>query len=364
MTKREIKKETTEALLYGSLILGAGGGGSLEGGRETIDAAFKVGTPTIIDAEDLEEQEGIVVTTSAVGAPAAKEQFVKPEDYNRIMELMEKEIDEPLVAYLTNELGGGSTFNAFIQSASTGIPMLDAACNGRAHPLGTMGSIGLSENSEYLSVQTAVGGNPATNHYIELTAKGTVQKASELVRSAAVQAGGVVVVARNPVTLDYVKDYAAMGALSQAQQVGEAFLRGGTPEEKIDLVAQTLKGKVIFEGKIQDFVLKTEGGLDVGSFKVKDKGSEYEMHIWNEYMACNKNGERIWTFPDLLMTFDTETGEPVTSATLKEGQDIRVLGVPMEELTLGAGMFEKSGYERIESVLGIDMVPYVTEILR
>lgn len=362
--KREIKKETTEAILYGSLILGAGGGGSLEGGRETIEAAYDIGIPTIIDASDIEDDSGTIVTTSAVGAPAAKEQFVKPADYNRIMDLMNEEVDAPVVAYLTNELGAGSTFNAFIQSATTGVPMLDAACNGRAHPLGTMGSMGLSEDPTYQAIQTAVGGNPETNRYVELTTKGTVQQTSALVRAAAVQAGGVVVVARNPVPLSYVKEHAALGSLTIAQKTGEAFLAGETPEDKINRVAEELKGEVLFEGSVSGFELTTAGGLDEGFFEVEHEGSTYKLYIWNEYMACDKDGERIWTFPDLLMTFDADTGEPVTTAHLKEGQNVRVLAVPRDQLSLGAGMFERSGYEQVESVLGIDMVKYIEDVIR
>ena len=364
MAKREIPKESMEALLYGSLILGAGGGGGLEVGQETIEAAYQTGKPTIISVDDIDSsEEGIIVTTSAVGAPAAKEQYVKPEDYNRIMERMSLEIDEPLIAYITNELGAGSTFNAFIQSASTGIPMLDAACNGRAHPLGTMGSMGLSEKEKYETIQTAVGGNPAIGNYVELTTKGSVQKTSALVRAAAVEAGGVVVVARNPVSLDYIKEHAALGVLTQAEEVGRAFLNGQTPEEKIAFAAKELKGEVLFEGEIVEFELKTEGGLDVGFFQVEDNGFRYKVYIWNEYMACEKDGERLWTFPDLVMTFDCESGEPVPSSSLKKGQHIRVLAVPRSELRLGAGMYEKSGYERIEAVLNIEMISYLQDIL-
>lgn len=364
MVKREVTYESMEALLYGSLILGAGGGGSLKDGRETIAAAFEAGTPTIIDVTDFENKDGIVVTTSAVGAPSAKDQFVKPADYNRVVELLEKELDRPLVAYLTNELGGGSTFNAFIQSATTGIPMLDAACNGRAHPLGTMGSMGLSEDEDYVSIQTAVGGNPANNNYVEIVTKGSVQKTSALVRAAAVQAGGVVVVARNPVSLEYVSENAALGVLTQAEKVGTAFLTGLTPEEKLANVAEELNGTVLFEGAIDNFEFVTEGGLDVGSFTVKNQESVFKMSIWNEYMTCDKDGKRIATFPDLLMTFDVDTGEPVTSAKIQEGQSIRVLFVPQKQLHLGAGMFERSGYERIEEVLDIKTVPYVTDVIR
>jgi len=45
--------------------------------------------------------------------------------------------------------------------------VIDAVGDIRAHPTGDMGSIGLA-NSPEPTIQTAAGGNPATNAYIEL----------------------------------------------------------------------------------------------------------------------------------------------------------------------------------------------------
>lgn len=368
MKTEPIRKEMIEPLLIGGAILGGGGGGSIEGGRETAMAAFSYGTPQMIAIEDLQDPDDIIVSVSAVGAPAAVDQFVKAEDYNRVVELMAKELPKKPVALITNEMGGGSTFNAFIQSASLGIPMVDAACNGRAHPLGTMGSMGLSEKAEYTSTQTAAGGDPAVNQYMEVVAKGSVKRTSSIIRSAAVQAGGLVVVARNPLPVSYIKEHAAIGSLTQALEVGKAYLAGDSPLEKIDNAVKFLGGKRICSGPVSEFELQTIGGLDVGSFTVAANATEYKMTIWNEYMSLNelKTG-RIYTFPDLLMTFDAATGVPVTSAELarkRKSLEIVIIAVPYKKLLLGGGMFEKSGYEAIEKAVGAEILSYVQELIR
>lgn len=361
--KRKIEQGEIESLSYGSIILGGGGGGSCQSGLDAVKASFEIGSPTIIDMEDLDEEDGMVLTASAVGAPAAKEQFVKTEDYNRIIELIERETGKKPAAYITNEIGGGSTFNAFIQSSKTGIPMLDAACNGRAHPLGTMGAMGLNENKEYMTVQTAAGGNEKLGNYVEIVVKGSVSKTSSLVRSAAVQAGGLVVVARNPVSIDYVRKNAAIGAISKAGKVGSAYLKGNTPLEKIENAVSVLNGSIVCRGKVEEFTLNTENGLDLGSFKVSDGRSSFKMYIWNEYMALEKDEERIYSFPDLLTTFDAETGIPITSADVKEGMEIIITGVRHNNILLGSGMREKSGYKSIEDVTGIEMLSYASDLV-
>ena len=365
MSVEAINYQDMQALLYGSLILGAGGGGSLKSGQETIEKAFSIGQPTIIKIDDLmSNPEANVVTTSAVGAPAAKEQFVTGEDYNRVVTLMQEKMTEPIDAFVTNELGAGSTFNAFIQSASTGIPMIDAACNGRAHPLGTMGSMGLSENESYATIQTAVGGNPETNKYLELTAQGSVAITSSLVRQAADQAGGLVVVARNPVTASYVKDNAAIGALTMAIELGKSYLAGREGPDRVHQAADYLEGKVVVTGIISQLELTTAGGLDTGYLVVEEDGHQYKMHICNEYMALDIDNERQSTFPDLLMTFNSENGQPITSAELQEGQHISILHVSFDKLILGSGMYEASGYKAVEQLLEIDLLSFIDPIIR
>jgi hypothetical protein len=359
----KIDESKIEALAIGGLVLGGGGGGGMAHGIENAMLSLADGhQPEVIAVEDLPEG-ATVLTISAVGAPSSTEQYVVAEDYVKIIELLEKNYDLKVDALITNEMGGGSSFNAFIPAALKGIPMVDASCNGRAHPLGTMGAMGLAETTGYVTQQSAVGGNPETNKNVEIVTQGSVNATSTLVRQAAVEAGGLVVVARNPVSKEFILENAAAGTLSQSFEVGAAHIAGETPKEKVENVANYLGGTIICQGKVEDFDLKMAGGLDEGKFTIQDQ-DEYTLYIWNEYMALDKNGERQNTFPDLLMSFDQETGLPITTAELQEGQEIFVLQVPHQKLNLGAGMYEASGYERIEQVLNIEILPYVQEILK
>lgn len=43
--------------------------------------------------------------------------------------------------------------NGRFQSAVTGIPVVNSACDGRAHPTGVMGSMDLESDPEYHSIQ-------------------------------------------------------------------------------------------------------------------------------------------------------------------------------------------------------------------
>ena len=356
-----ITREMIEEFAIGGLILGAGGGGSKEMGLSAGYAALEYGEPRMIPVEELKDDD-IVVTISGVGSPASKGAYIDNSYYNRILEMITEELGQKPAALIPSEMGGSSSFGPFIASAINGIPALDAACNGRAHPLGTMGSMGLNETKGYRTVQVAMGGDQSTDHLVEMTAKGSVPDTASLVLSAAIRAGGLVVVARNPVPVKYVREKAAVGCYSHSLKVGKAHMSGTTALEKITNVAEVLDGRILCQGEIRDYKLETRNGLDVGGFSVHSDKT-YKVSFWNEYMAIDSEGERLYTFPDYMMTFDLETGEPITTANIAEGIKVAIVTAPRSSLILGGGMYEASGYRAVEEATGLPMLPYVQDLI-
>lgn len=354
----QINKKTIEELGYGGVILGCGGGGSMAEGVELAETALELNTPKVISIDELEDEE-LVVTISAVGSPSSTEKYVSNEGYNRILELITEQLGKKPAALITNEIGGASSFNPFITAAMNDLPILDAACNGRAHPLGAMGAMGLSEKAGYVTDQSAVGGKTETNAYVELVTKGSVRNTSSIVLAASIAAGGLVVVARNAVSIEYAKGHAAVEALSFSQNLGQAYLNGTTVDEKLLNVVNFLNGEIVVEGIIENYVLETTNGLDVGTFFV----GSHQLRFWNEYMTLDIDGVRKYTFPDFIMSFDKNTGMPITTAEIENGIEVVILASSHHNLLLGAGMFERSGYEAIEQALGVDILSYVQDLI-
>ena len=65
---------------------------------------------------------------------------------------------------------------------------------------------------------------------------------------------------------------------------------------------------------VSEFELVTKGGFDVGRVVVEGA----EMTFWNEYMTLERGNERLYTFPDLIMSFDRTSGMPITTAEIKK----------------------------------------------
>lgn len=352
MEKIRLDKETVEYAVYGGAILGGGGGGWIEDGLQIGRLALEVGQPVLKSVEEMADED-LLITVSLVGAPAAKEQFVKPVHYIKAIELLSQKVGKPIQGIITNENGAGTTVNGWFQSAMTGLPVIDIPCNGRAHPTGAMGSLNLTELPEYVSHQAAIGGKG--EKYLELLISGSLEKAATTVRKASVEAGGLVAVARNPVTVAYAKLNGAKGAITQAIKVGQALL-SHQGESAIDAVVSLLGGKVVTEGTVTDFSLETIGGFDVGKVMINNA---YEMTFWNEYMTIEKNGERFGTFPDLIMTLDAKTAKPIITAQIEKGQKLTVINVPKEKLILSSTMSNTALLKPIENIIKKPIISYL-----
>ncbi|MEK4176569.1 DUF917 family protein [Aeribacillus sp. FSL K6-1305] len=349
MARKTLTMEDAKKAVYGGCILGGGGGGWIHDGLQKAESTFSIGQPELVSIDELQGGD-YVVNVSLVGAPSSKEASVSSDQFVETVNRMLKEFHHPIKALMTNENGAATTINGWLQAAATGLPVIDAPSNGRAHPTGAMGSMNLSEVDGYVSIQSFAGGKG--KRQVEGVVKSSLESAGKIVRSISVEAGGMVAVCRNPVTVDYVKENAAVGGITQAIELGEVFLSAPEGPERIEAVASHLKGRVIHSGTVSYCELEEKGGFDVGFVKVDD----LELTFWNEYMTVEVNGQRKGTFPDLIMTFNAETGMPVVSAEVKEGLKVAVISVPKENLKLSSTMYNHNLLKTIEPVINKKIV--------
>ncbi len=346
-----------EAALLGGAFLGGGGGGSLALGRELGGAALAAGGLELVAPTALDDS-ALVATVALVGAPAARDAEVCAVDYVRACELLVAQMDRPLAGLITCENGGAATVNGWLQAARLAIPLVDAPANGRAHPTSDIGSLQLGRVAGYVSLQAACGGSRTRGAYLERQVRGSLSVANREVRSAADQAGGLVAVARNPVGAAYLVRHAAVGAMTQAIELGsrlrEAVGRGATAVTSA--AAETFgTATVAGEGRVESLRLHTGGGFDTGSCRV----GALELTIWNEYMTLESCNQRLATFPDLIVTLDAQTGMPVTSAELSEGSRVAVAVVPAGVLRLAPAALDPVNLAAIERAIGKTIVPYL-----
>jgi len=283
----ELTLRSVETAAWGGAFLGGGGGGWPIDGLANGMQALEAGTPRLVPLGDLRSDD-IVVTVSMVGAPAAPDRFLRPEDYVEAVRALNERLGGRIAALISSENGGTASLNGWYQSAVTGIPVADAACDGRAHPTGVMGSMGLDLDEGYTSVQCAVGGNPATARRVRMLVEGDLGVCDRVIRESSVAAGGLVAVARNPVKVSHVAENGAPGAITQAMALGEILLwnRPGGGEVVARALAEEMGGRILARGPVRGHALRTVGGYDVGELRVGD----VQLTFWNEYMTAERGG--------------------------------------------------------------------------
>jgi DUF917 family protein len=357
----KLDSQLAEAAVLGGSVFGGGGGGWVKEGLQIAKLALKVGEPQLISIDEIAEN-ATLVTVSAVGSQAAERRFIKPMHYVRAVTLLAEKGERRIDGFISSENGAVGSVNGWFQSAVLKTPVIDAPCNGRAHPTGVMGSMGLDNLDEFVSIQAIAGGNSETGNYVEMFIEACIDKAANVVRYASSLAGGMVAVARNPVEASYVKTNGAPGAILQAIKVGRALQekREKGAESMIRSVVDVIKGTQVIEGTMKEVTLRTTGGFDVGKAQLVDIAHhECELTFWNEYMTLDVDGERLATFPDLIVTMSLETGLPLISGEMRRGLRVAILYAPKESLKLGAGMRNPELFRQVESVITKPIVEYV-----
>lgn len=347
-------EESALCAVYGGWLLGGGGGGSLAGGLEVIEAVMQNGSFRVCTIDEL-RAEDTVVTGSLVGSPASGTSGPAKESCMRAYRLFRANTGTDIAALISNESGAQSITNGWIAAAVNGLPVIDGACNGRAHPTGIMGAMGLHSKSGYRTQQAASGGKAGRE--LDIFTEGTIADTSALVRSTAALCGGMVHVLRNPVPASYIRENAAIGTLSMCIKLG-GILRAheNSPDAMLSALAEAAGLRLLAKGRLHGFTLTSQGGFDVGSASI---GEGFSVTFWNEYMTAERDGLRLATFPDLIHILDAKTGLPVTSAAIEEGMDVLLVCIPREKLLLGSTMFDKALYAACEQAVGKPLIPYV-----
>ena len=97
--------------------------------------------------------------------------------------------------------------------------------------------------------------------------------------------------------------------------------------------------------------LETAGGYDIGL--VRTEGDQpCELTFWNEFMTLERNGQREATFPDLITMLSLDSGLPVSSAEIRQGDRVAVLVVPRDRLILGEGVRLPEAIREAEQAVG------------
>ncbi|MEM7510940.1 MAG: DUF917 domain-containing protein [Bacteroidota bacterium] len=347
---RKINKQDLEAIALGSTVLGTGGGGDPYIGKLMAQNAIEqFGEVSMLSPEEVPD-DALVVPVAAFGAPVILlEKLFSGKEAIAAFDMMEAYYGKKIYATMPAEAGGLNGVIPFAVAAEKQIPIVDADGMGRAYPRLEMVTFTLHGIPSSPITQADEKGNRAIYHTIN-NVWGEI-----MVGSTVIPMGGSCFITCYPMTGKQMKEASVLGVISHAERIGQSILKA--KEEEKDPLASLLEvsqGKLIFQGKIIDVGISTEGRWNKGVCRLMGlgpySGKEMVLDFQNEFLIAKVGDQVLASVPDLITVLDLDTAEPITAEVLQYGYRLNVIAMPCDdqwktEAGIKLGGPEAFGYE-------------------
>lgn len=340
---RMITAENLEDIAIGAAVLGTGGGGDPYVGKlMAIQAINECGPVRLLDVDEIGDDD-LIVPTAMMGAPTVMvEKLPAGDEIIKAFQALETYLGRKIAATMSIEAGGLNSTTPFTVAARLGVPMIDADGMGRAFPeiqMVTFTLHGVSATPMALADEKGNNAiiNTINNRWTETFA-----------RTITIDMGCSAMIALYALTGRQLREAAIHGTITLAERIGREIraARKAHRDAIATLIAIT-GGYKIFSGKIADIERRTETGFARGEATLlgtgENAGSTMKIRFQNEFLIAIQDGEVKVTVPDLITILDAETGEPITTESLRYGFRVVVLAIPCNEKWRSPGGLEIVG---------------------
>ncbi|MDF1524228.1 MAG: DUF917 domain-containing protein, partial [Trueperaceae bacterium] len=327
---RIIQAEDLEDVAVGAAVLGTGGGGDPYIGKLMAKQAIRAHGPVrLIDVDELDD-DALVVPAAMMGAPTVMvEKIPRGDELTTAFRNLEAYLGRPITAVLCGEAGGMNSTTPFVVAAETGLPLVDGDGMGRAFPELQMVSFTLHGVAATPMVMADDKGNSVVMNTVDN------RWTERIARAATIEMGGSALIAFYAMDGATAKRAVLRGTVSKAQDIGRA-LRTAHAEKRdgVEAIRAHLEAFPLFSGKIVDVVRRTEGGFARGEAVIEgvdaDAGRTCRIAFQNEFLVARTEDAVLATTPDLITILDADSGEPITTESLRFGFRVTVLGIPCD----------------------------------
>lgn len=319
-----------EDVAIGGAVLGTGGGGDPYIGKLMAIEAIKRHQPVeLVDVDELKDDD-LVVTAAMMGAPTVMvEKLPEGQEIVIAFKKLEAFLGKPIRAVLCAEAGGLNSTTPFIVAAETGLPLVDGDSMGRAFPELQMVTFSLHGISSTPMVMADDKGNSVVLSTISNS------WTERLARSATIDMGGAAMIALYPCDGATAKKAVIRGTISLIETIGKAIREARAANQPpVEAVKAVTGARELFRAKVTDVSRRTEGGFAKGEATLsgidEDSGHSYSLSFQNEFLVAQQDGDMLITVPDLITLLDVDTGEPITTESLRFGFRVVALGIPCD----------------------------------
>ncbi|MGY2893199.1 DUF917 domain-containing protein [Deinococcus sp. UYEF24] len=325
-----IHAEDLPDIAFGAAVLGTGGGGDPHIGQLMAAASIRRNGPVeLIRLEDLHDDD-LVVPVGMMGAPTVMlEKLPSGQEALLALQTLETHLGRKVRALLSVEAGGLNSTIPIGVASELGLPLVDADGMGRAFPELQMVVMTLHGVSATPMGMADEKGNAALLRTIDN------RWTERLARTITIEMGGSSLTALYPMSGKQAKVATIPGTITLLADIGraarEARQAHGDPVEAVRAVTH---GFYLFKGKVRDVERRTVGGFARGVAVIEGldtcAGQQCRLEFQNENLIATCDGEVLASVPDLITALDAESGEPITTETLRYGMRVVVIAMPCD----------------------------------
>ena len=327
---RQITADQLDDIALGAAVLGTGGGGDPYVGKLMAKAAIeRHGPVTLLDPDEVDD-DALVIPSAMMGAPTVMlEKMPRGTEIVTAFKAIQAYLGRPATATMSCEAGGLNSTTPFVVAAELGIPLVDADMMGRAFPelqMVTPTLYGIAATPMAIADEKGNSAiiNTINNHWTETFA-----------RTMTVDMGCSAMIALFPMTGKQVKEAAVGRTITTIETIGRTIKASHREHhDPVEAVRAATNGFLIWQGKISDVARRTETGFARGEAAVAGigdyGGKTLRISFQNEFLIAQTDDDVLVTTPDLITVLDAETGEPITTETLRYGFRVAVLAMPCD----------------------------------
>jgi uncharacterized protein len=323
---REIRGDDIADIARGAGILGTGGGGDPYIGRLLAEAAIDRHGPVTLVSVDEVPPDAVVVPVAMLGAPTvSQEKLPNGTETLSALRALEEAAGRTATHLVPIEIGGMNSIIPLALAAETGLPVVDGDAMGRAFPEAQMVLPTLAGIPSSPMAVADDKGNTLVLHTVSNV------WAERIARAACVVTGCSVYTADTVMTGAQLPDGLVAGTITLAMRLG-AVVRDARANhtDPATAVASLVGGVLLATGKVVDVHRTTTGGFARGGATIAGPSTELRLSFQNEYLLAERDGDIVATTPDLICVLETDTGEPITTETMRYGNRVTVLGIPCD----------------------------------
>ena len=329
----ELNLTNLEDLARGTAFLATGGGGDPYIGKLMLKHQLEQGKKVKIISPDEIDDDTFACNVLTMGAPTVfGEKAPNGLTSYAAMKKVEEIIGKKFNAIMPIEAGGVNATLPLVVGALSGLPVIDADGMGRAFPELQM----VTYNVGDVSINPLV----VINDFYETGIFNSRNSSSGewLSRAVCVRMGGICQVACYPMNAKQIKETSVHNTIKLSFEIGSLIQKAR--DDKNDPVEEIIKymgksnpprvGKLLFTGKIDDLLRETVNGWTRGKMYLKSLNDKDTLLVefQNEFSYAKPNDNKVLAMvPDLICALDSETGEPITTDSLRYGQRIKIVAV-------------------------------------